>query len=119
MHMTMDDDFFIDDEGFVVVADAQHGHSVRVKKATSDDMHTYQLRLDMLRQQQEIADTPIKSHILDYVSDTVADLLYYDRKECEVLKVGDIEKAIRDGLITVDEMAEKFKEHLIKAVEEE
>lgn len=53
-----------------------------------------------------------KDLILDIVSDCVTDLLYYDRKECEDLPVGAIDKAILSGEITIDEMVDKFREEL-------
>ena len=54
----------------------------------------------------------IKQTILDTIDDTVAKLVYYDRKEDEELPVGAIDQAVRDGVITVDEMVEKFREVL-------
>ncbi len=50
-----------------------------------------------------------KKLILDIVSGMVADFLYYNRKECEQLPLGAIEKAIDSGVITVDEIVAKFK----------
>lgn len=53
-----------------------------------------------------------KNHILTTVSDLVADFLYYSRKEDEELPVGEIEKAIQEGLITEDEIVEQFRAKL-------
>ena len=39
--MTKEDEFFIDDEGWVVVEDPQHGHCCRLHKATETDRQAY------------------------------------------------------------------------------
>jgi hypothetical protein len=46
--------------------------------------------------------------ILGNVEDLVADFLYYDRKEDEELPRGAIEQAIREGVITADEIVAEF-----------
>lgn len=51
----------------------------------------------------------MKELILDSVSDLVLDWLYYLRKEDDELPVGAIEQAIEDGVITVDEILERFR----------
>ena len=53
-----------------------------------------------------------REHIMDIISDSVSDLLYYDRKEDEDLGVGDIEKAIKKGEITVEEIVTLFANEL-------
>lgn len=50
-----------------------------------------------------------KQEILDTVSDLAASFLYYDRKEDESLGVGDIEWAVSNEEISVDEIANYFK----------
>ena len=57
-----------------------------------------------------------KELILDTISDIIAKFLWYDRKEDEELPRGEIEKAIKDGLITIEEICEKFKKELIEHV---
>ena len=52
--------------------------------------------------------------ILNAVTDLVADLLYYDRKEDEDLSVGDIEHEIAIGNISVDAIVETFRNEIIK-----
>jgi len=47
--------------------------------------------------------------ILKTVDDLVSDFIYYDRKEDEELPSGEIEKAINNGDITVDEIVNCFK----------
>lgn len=42
----------------------------------------------------------------------VSNFMYYDRKNCEIMSVDDLENAIRDEIITVDEIVQLFKEHL-------
>lgn len=50
-----------------------------------------------------------KQAILNVVSDCATDLLYYDRKEDDELPIGAIEKAIADGVISIDEIVEEFR----------
>lgn len=40
-HMTKEDDFFIDDNGYVIVCDPQHGHAMQLRKATEKDKQAY------------------------------------------------------------------------------
>jgi hypothetical protein len=51
----------------------------------------------------------LKTKILNVIEDTMTNLLYYDRKEDYELGVGDLERAIEEGVITVDEILEQFK----------
>ena len=53
-----------------------------------------------------------KELILACVSDCVTDLLYYDRKEDEDLKVDDIDNYIKAGGITIDEIIQCFSDRL-------
>ena len=50
------------------------------------------------------------------VDDLVMDFLYYDRKEDDDLGVGDIEIAISQGQITIDEIVERFKCELVAGI---
>lgn len=50
-----------------------------------------------------------RDRILALVSDAVADLLYYDRKEDDTVPVGAIEAAVAAGEITWDEIAGAFR----------
>lgn len=59
-----------------------------------------------------------RENILKLVNDSVSDLLYYDRKEDEDVKRGDIEKAIQSEIITFDEMVAQFRESLAKGLSE-
>jgi predicted RNA-binding protein associated with RNAse of E/G family len=54
----------------------------------------------------------MKLQILDTISDLCTDFLYYDRKEDENLPVGEIERAVKSGEITVEEMVEAFRKEL-------
>ena len=58
----------------------------------------------------------MKEIILLEVKDTVYRLMYEHRKEDEELPRGAIEQAIKDGIITVDEIVNTFKEELIKGL---
>jgi hypothetical protein len=53
-----------------------------------------------------------KELILGRVSDCVASLLYYDRKEDEELPRGEIESAVRAGEISLIEIERQFSERL-------
>ena len=56
----------------------------------------------------------LKQSILNTVSDCVSDLMYYDRKEDEELPRGAIEQAIKDGIITKDEIIAVFSQGINK-----
>lgn len=55
-----------------------------------------------------------KHLILDSVSDLAKNLVDYDRRDDEELPRGEIEKAIAEGEITVDEMIEQFRAALME-----
>ena len=59
----------------------------------------------------------MKDLIKDTIDDLVSCLLYYDRKEDEDLPVGEIEKAISEGIIAIDEMVQVFSETLKERIE--
>ncbi len=61
----------------------------------------------------------IKRVILDTVSDLTVDFLYYDRREDEDLHVGQIEEAIINGEITIEEILEEFRKQLTANLENE
>ncbi len=54
----------------------------------------------------------MKETILNTIKDMSADFLYYDRKEDEQLSIGELNKAVKDGIITVDEMVNEFRNQL-------
>lgn len=58
----------------------------------------------------------MKELIINAVSDLVSSFLYYDRKEDEDLPRDEIEKAIKNGIITVDEVCARFRDALIEGV---
>ena len=51
------------------------------------------------------------------IKDTVADLLYYDRKEDEEMSREDIQRVFDDGLLTIDEAVALFREELINGLD--
>ena len=55
--------------------------------------------------------------ILSRVEDLISDFLYYDRKEDEELQRGEIELAIKSGLITRDDIVSEFKRQLDRGLE--
>jgi len=52
--------------------------------------------------------------VFNTVEDLVADFLYYDRKEDEELPRGEIERMIKDGDITIQEILDLFQHVLIR-----
>jgi len=54
----------------------------------------------------------MKEEILNEVVDLVSNFLYYDRKDCEDLGIGDIDTAIENGVVTIDEIVAQFKSSL-------
>lgn len=57
-----------------------------------------------------------KDYVNDVISDMIADFLYYDRKEDDVLTRGMIDEMVIVGEITIDDMVEMFREHLTKGL---
>jgi hypothetical protein len=58
-----------------------------------------------------------KKAILVLVHDCASDLLYYDREEATIYpRTGDIDDAIRQGEITVDEIVEQFRTSLVEGL---
>ena len=57
-------------------------------------------------------DSDIRKKILTTINDLVCDFLYYDRKEDEELSAADIEDAVDDGDITIDDMVKRFESEL-------
>jgi hypothetical protein len=60
------DEFFIDNDGYVVVCDPQHGHSARLRKATEEDRVEYAAR--------HRATTKAISRHVETISDIVEEL---------------------------------------------
>lgn len=56
--------------------------------------------------------TSTRDKILDAVQDLAGDFMYYDRKNDEELSADDIETALENGDITIDEIVEAFREAL-------
>ncbi len=54
----------------------------------------------------------MKQTILDTISDLCSDFLYYDRKEDEDLTMEQLNEAVKNGEITIDEMVSEFRKHL-------
>ena len=54
----------------------------------------------------------MKQKIMNVLSDTMTNMLYYNRKEDAELPVGSIGKALREGVVTIDEMVKEFKDCL-------
>ncbi len=56
----------------------------------------------------------LKNYILATVQDLCANFLYYDRKEDDDLSAEDLEDAVKNGIVTIDEMVEEFRNQLEK-----
>jgi hypothetical protein len=54
----------------------------------------------------------IKEIIIDTISDLCSNFLYYDRKEDEDLSMEQLNNAVKNGEITIDEMVAEFRKHL-------
>lgn len=68
----------------------------------------------LLKSKEEVVkqNTVLRKRIFGRVSDLVSDLLYYGRHEDEDLGVGAIEQAVKDQIISVDEMIQIFGDEL-------
>lgn len=60
----------------------------------------------------------LKWLILGTIKDFISDFLWYDRKEDEELPRGTIEKAVKDGVVTKEEIVDVFREELFEHLEE-
>lgn len=59
-----------------------------------------------------ISDSNFKEKILNTISDLVSDFVYYNRKEDEELSAEQLNAAVKNGDITIEEMVEAFREGL-------
>ena len=57
-------------------------------------------------------------NIKNTIEDLVSDFLYYDREEDEDLPRGAIQKAVKDDLITKEQIIKKFAESLNEGLSE-
>lgn len=53
-----------------------------------------------------------REHILAAANDLMGGFLYYDRKEDEDLPRGEIEEAIKEGEVSIDELVALFRKAL-------
>lgn len=60
----------------------------------------------------------MKNLILGKISDLVSDFLYYNRKNDEELSVEDLENAIKNKEITIDEIVDEFRKKLTERIHE-
>lgn len=61
---------------------------------------------------RRVQDKYVTNLINEAVSDCVQDLLYHNRHEDDTLVEGDIEEAIHDGLVSIDDLVEMFRSYL-------
>ena len=57
----------------------------------------------------------MKHYIMLTIDDMVTDLLLYHRKKDETLDVGDIQKALDSGVVTKEEIMDRFSVRLTEA----
>jgi len=60
----------------------------------------------------KIQENEIKESIIATVKDLCACFLYYDRKEDDDLSAEDLEDAVKNGIVTIDEIVEEFRKQL-------
>lgn len=60
-----------------------------------------------------VEENSIKQIILNTISDLCSDFLYYDRKNDEDLSIEKLNEAVVNGFITIDEMIDEFRKHLV------
>ena len=58
----------------------------------------------------------MKEDILMIVRDLVTDFLYYDRKEDEELGINSIQTAIKEGIISEEEIVKEFAYYLKEGI---
>jgi hypothetical protein len=92
------------DDGFETVEELQ-----KMYQTTLITQEMLDAGAKWLESQKSTRNQTMKRDILNVVSDLATDLMYYDRKEDDTLPVGSIEKAIEDGIITVDEIVAAFR----------
>jgi len=54
-------------------------------------------------------------NIQNTIDDLVGDFLFYDRNGDQELSMGEIEKQLKSGKLTVDAIVDRFKQQLIEA----
>lgn len=54
----------------------------------------------------------MKEDILNTIKDLCSDFLYYDRKEDETLSMDQLNDAVKNKEITIDEMVSEFRKNL-------
>lgn len=54
----------------------------------------------------------MKELILNTIDDLCSAFTYYDRKEDEELSMEQLNEAVKSGIITIEEMVEKFRKNL-------
>lgn len=82
-------------------------------KGTDLTHHRLRQCVKPLTREAQEARVWLREKIFDVVTDLVCNFLFYGRKEDEVLPCGAIEGAIREGVILVDEIVEKFWSELV------
>lgn len=63
-----------------------------------------------------MGNTYVRKLVENTISDSVSDILYYDRKEDFDLPRGEIERLIEIGELTIDEMVEWFRDSLERGI---
>jgi hypothetical protein len=53
-----------------------------------------------------------KQEVFATIDTLVSNFLYYDRKEDDDLPIGRIQRLVKEGVLTIDEMVDEFRDHL-------
>jgi len=99
-----------DDSFFTTIEHAQ-AYSEKWLEEEIEKIIAYSKKL-----QEPVVEVPtpseLKKKVMNIISDLVGAFLYYDRKECEELPVGEIDKLVKANEITIDEMVAEFRKNL-------
>lgn len=61
-----------------------------------------------------MSEQELKYYILGCASDVAKDFIYYDRKEDEELCMDVIQNAVKNNVLTIDEIVEAFRKGLME-----
>jgi hypothetical protein len=99
--------YFGDHPGYTELHCMEHGLNLIPPGAK---IECYECAIE--RRAKEEATVNKEKHILGVIEDLVSNFLYYDRKEDEDLPRGSIERAVKNGVITIEDMTRQFKKCL-------
>lgn len=66
---------------------------------------------------KSIKKKPVTKEMIEgLIDDLCMDLFVYDRKNDEDIGIGDIEKAVHDGVIDIPQIVDRFRRHVTNTV---